>query len=150
MGDRTVGSGRAVAQIKFFTNQIVLNNKSFSNPDLKNWENPNKYCLELLNKLFNFPLSSSLTLLTATMKSVKSVRLLYSSFHMIISFSTHGKETTYLYRRRFVSVMIRSNGGQKIYFSDDNKIHFEGLIKEGIERFGRRIHAHCWKNNNVA
>ena len=61
-----VASQRAVAQIKFFTNQIVLNNKSFSNPDLKNWENPNKYCLELLNKLFNSPLSSSLTLLTAT------------------------------------------------------------------------------------
>ena len=47
-------------------------------------------------------------------------------------------------------VMIRGNGGQKIFFSDDNKIHFEGLIKEGIERFGHRIHAYCWIINNVA
>jgi len=34
---------RAVAQIKFFINQIVLNNKSLSNSDFNNWKNPNKY-----------------------------------------------------------------------------------------------------------
>ena len=68
---------------------------------------------------------------------------------MIISVSTQGKETTYLYPSALYHVMMRGNGGQKIYLFDDNKIHFEELIKKGIERFGHRIHAYCWMNNNV-
>ena len=41
--EKGVRSQRAVAQIKFFINQIVLNNKSLSNSDFNNWKNCNKY-----------------------------------------------------------------------------------------------------------
>ncbi|MFQ5788597.1 MAG: transposase [Thermodesulfobacteriota bacterium] len=45
--------------------------------------------------------------------------------------------------------MLRGNGGQNIFFSDDDRIYFESLISEGIKRFGHRIHAYCWMNNHV-
>ena len=46
-------------------------------------------------------------------------------------------------------VMLRGNGGEDIFFSDDDRYHFYLLIQEGAERFGHRIHAFCLMDNHV-
>lgn len=46
-------------------------------------------------------------------------------------------------------VMLRGNAGQNIFFSDEDRQHFEALAAEGITRFGHRIHGYCWMNNHV-
>ena len=35
--------------------------------------------------------------------------------------------------------MLRGNGGQKIFFTDDDRYYFELLVEEGVNRFGHRI-----------
>lgn len=37
-------------------------------------------------------------------------------------------------------VMLRGNGGQEIFFSDKDLLHFYDLIEEGVERFSHRVH----------
>jgi putative transposase len=49
----------------------------------------------------------------------------------------------------FYHVMLRGNGGQQIFFSDDDKAYFENLIQKGVNRYEHRIHAYCWMNNHV-
>src|SRR3989304_8290946 len=49
----------------------------------------------------------------------------------------------------FYHVMLRGNGGQQIFFSDEDRLYFENLIEEGIKRYQHRIHAYCWMNNHV-
>ena len=46
-------------------------------------------------------------------------------------------------------VMLRGNGGQAIFLSDDDHEAFEALVAEGVARFGHRIHAYCWMGNHV-
>ena len=46
-------------------------------------------------------------------------------------------------------VMLRGNGGQTIFLSDDDRDAFEALVAEGVSRFGHRIHAFCWMGNHV-
>ena len=46
-------------------------------------------------------------------------------------------------------VMLRGNGGQAIFLSDDDRTAFEDLVAEGVSRFGHRIHAYCWMGNHV-
>lgn len=46
-------------------------------------------------------------------------------------------------------VMLRGNGGQTIFLSDDDRDAFETLVAEGVSRFGHRIHAYCWMGNHV-
>lgn len=46
-------------------------------------------------------------------------------------------------------VMLRGNGGQTIFLSDDDRDAFEALVAEGVSRFGHRIHAYCWMGNHV-
>ena len=46
-------------------------------------------------------------------------------------------------------VMLRGNGGQPIFLSDDDRAAFEDLVAEGVSRFGHRIHAYCWMENHV-
>lgn len=46
-------------------------------------------------------------------------------------------------------VMLRGNGGQIIFLSDDDRETFEALVAEGVSRFGHRIHAYCWMGNHV-
>ena len=46
-------------------------------------------------------------------------------------------------------VMLRGNGGQKIFFTDDDRYYFELLVEEGVNRFGHRIHGYCWMSNHV-
>ena len=49
----------------------------------------------------------------------------------------------------FYHVMLRGNGGDAIFFSDDDRVEFERLVAEGVTRFGHRIHAYCWMTNHV-
>ena len=46
-------------------------------------------------------------------------------------------------------VMVRGNGGQDIFFDDDDRYHFYLLLQEGIARYGHRIHGFCLMSNHV-
>ena len=46
-------------------------------------------------------------------------------------------------------VILRGNGGQIIFLSDEDREAFEALVAEGVSRFGHRIHAYCWMGNHV-
>jgi putative transposase len=46
-------------------------------------------------------------------------------------------------------VMLRGNGGQDVFFTDDDRFYFYGLVEEGIGRFGHRIHGFCLMGNHV-
>ena len=46
-------------------------------------------------------------------------------------------------------VMLRGNGGQSIFFADDDWEHFEALVAEGEGQFGNRIHGYCWMSNHI-
>lgn len=46
-------------------------------------------------------------------------------------------------------VMLRGNGGQSIFLTDDDRDAFDALVAEGVVRFGHRIHAYCWMGNHV-
>ena len=49
----------------------------------------------------------------------------------------------------FYHVMLRGNGGQDIFFDDEDRSHFYLLLQEGISRYGHRIHAFCCMTNHV-
>jgi REP element-mobilizing transposase RayT len=46
-------------------------------------------------------------------------------------------------------VMLRGNGGQDVFFTDDDRLYFYGLAEEGVGRFGHRIHGFCLMSNHV-
>ncbi len=45
--------------------------------------------------------------------------------------------------------MIRGNGGDDIFFSDDDRTYFIFLLQEGIQKYSHRIHAYCQMTNHV-
>jgi len=46
-------------------------------------------------------------------------------------------------------VMLRGNGGQEIFFTEEDYAYLYGLLEEGTERFGYRIHAFCCMPNHL-
>jgi len=46
-------------------------------------------------------------------------------------------------------VMLRGNGGQDIFFTDEDRCRFYLLLQEGTERFGYRVHGFCLMGNHV-
>lgn len=46
-------------------------------------------------------------------------------------------------------VMLRGNGGQDIFFENDDYTYLYGLLEEGIRRFGYRVHGFCCMRNHV-
>ncbi len=46
-------------------------------------------------------------------------------------------------------VMLRGNGGQEIFFDEEDRYHLYLLMQEGIERFGHRIHGFCCMPNHL-
>ena len=46
-------------------------------------------------------------------------------------------------------VISRGNGGQEIFFGQEDRFRFYLLLQEGIERYGHRIHAFCLMTNHV-
>ncbi len=46
-------------------------------------------------------------------------------------------------------VMLRGNGGQGIFFLDEDRYRWYRLMEEGVERYGHRIHGFCLMTNHV-
>jgi putative transposase len=46
-------------------------------------------------------------------------------------------------------VILRGNGGQRIFFGEGDHGQLESLITEGIRRFGYRVHSYCWMPNHA-
>ena len=46
-------------------------------------------------------------------------------------------------------VILRGNGGQDIFYSEEDRFRLYLLLQEGIERFGHRIHAFCLMTNHI-
>jgi len=49
----------------------------------------------------------------------------------------------------FYHVILRGNGDEKIFFSNQDRAHLFFLIQEGIERFEYRLHAYCLMSNHI-
>ena len=49
----------------------------------------------------------------------------------------------------FYHVIARGNDRQDIFFDDDDRLRWEQLLCEGLDRHGHRIHAYCWMTNHV-
>jgi putative transposase len=46
-------------------------------------------------------------------------------------------------------VMLRGNGGQEIFFSQEDRFRFYLLVQEGMERYGHKVHAFCLMTTHV-
>ncbi len=46
-------------------------------------------------------------------------------------------------------VMLRGNGGQDIFFDDEDRYHLYLLIQQGVERYSHRIHGFCCMPNHL-
>ncbi len=46
-------------------------------------------------------------------------------------------------------MMLRGNGGQDIFFCDEDRYHLYLLVQEGVGRFGYRVHGFCWMTNHL-
>lgn len=49
----------------------------------------------------------------------------------------------------FYHVILRGNAEQDIFFADDDRHYLYGLLQEGVERFGYRVHAFCAMTNHI-
>jgi len=45
--------------------------------------------------------------------------------------------------------ILRGNGGQEIFFLDEDRYRWYLLMQEGVESFGHRIHGFCLMTNHV-
>ena len=46
-------------------------------------------------------------------------------------------------------VMLRGNGGQAIFYTDQDRYQLYLLLQEGVARYGHRIHAFCCMTNHI-
>ncbi len=46
-------------------------------------------------------------------------------------------------------VMLRGNGGDNIFFDDEDRLRFYLLLQEEFGRFGHRIHGFCLMSNHA-
>ncbi len=46
-------------------------------------------------------------------------------------------------------VMLRGNGGQDIFFDDEDRYHLYLLMQQGVERYGHWIHGFCCMTNRI-
>ncbi len=46
-------------------------------------------------------------------------------------------------------VMLRGNGGQEIFFENEDRYHLYLLIHQGVERYGHRVHGFCCMTNHI-
>ncbi|MDR3490496.1 MAG: transposase [Gammaproteobacteria bacterium] len=53
------------------------------------------------------------------------------------------------YSGAFYHVMLRGNGGEDIFFDNDDRTKFLSLINEGVNRFNFRVHGFCLMTNHV-
>ncbi len=45
--------------------------------------------------------------------------------------------------------MLRGNGGQAIFYDEDDRYHLYLLLQEGVSRYGHRIHGFCCMPNHL-
>jgi REP element-mobilizing transposase RayT len=45
--------------------------------------------------------------------------------------------------------MLRGNGGQAIFFDDEDRNHCYSLIQQGLTRFDHRVHGFCCMSNHI-
>lgn len=45
--------------------------------------------------------------------------------------------------------MLRGNGGQEIFFDDEDRCHLYFLIQQGVERYSHRLHGFCCMTNHI-
>ncbi len=53
------------------------------------------------------------------------------------------------YKGAFYHVMFRGNNGRDIFFSNDERWHFCGLLEEIVKKFSCKIHSFCLMSNHV-
>lgn len=46
-------------------------------------------------------------------------------------------------------VILRGNGGQDIFFDDEDRHYLFQLIEEGVERYSHRVHCYCLMSNHI-
>ncbi|MCP4307705.1 MAG: transposase [bacterium] len=46
-------------------------------------------------------------------------------------------------------VMLGGNGGQDVFYDEEDRYHLYLLIQQGVERYGHRIHAFCCMTNHI-
>ena len=46
-------------------------------------------------------------------------------------------------------VILRGNGRRAIFLDPDDRVAWEELLSDRLQRFGHRIHAYCWMTNHV-
>ena len=46
-------------------------------------------------------------------------------------------------------VILRGNGGQEIFFGQEDRFRLYLLLQEGIERYGHKVHAFCLMTNHI-
>jgi len=46
-------------------------------------------------------------------------------------------------------VILRGNGGQKIFYDDSDHFRWESYVQDGLRRYRHRIHGYCWMTNHV-
>lgn len=49
----------------------------------------------------------------------------------------------------FYHIMLRGNGGQQIFFSENDYLYFYYLLEESINKFDHKIHAFCLMSNHI-
>lgn len=77
------------------------------------------------------------------------VYLLIGLWELALYFSYMARKPRIHIPGGFYHVILRGNGGQDIFFSDQDREHLETLVHEGVDRFKYRIHAYCWMSNHV-
>ena len=45
--------------------------------------------------------------------------------------------------------MLRGNGGERIFFQDEDRCRMCFLIQEGVERYGHRLLGYCFMTNHL-
>ena len=46
-------------------------------------------------------------------------------------------------------VILRGNGQSDIFFDTDDRLRWESILAQELERHGHRIHAYCWMTNHI-
>lgn len=46
-------------------------------------------------------------------------------------------------------VILRGNGRQTIFFDSSDRLRWEALIDEALNRYEHRLHAYCWMTNHI-
>jgi REP element-mobilizing transposase RayT len=46
-------------------------------------------------------------------------------------------------------IILTGNSHQPLFFSDEDRMYFYGLLEQGVGRFGHRVHAYCLMGNHV-